>query len=296
VYKENPRPEPIAGLDSLPYPARDLVDIELYFQHHRSDKRGKSATVISSRGCPSQCTYCANICMGRKFRPRSPENFVGEIELLAREHGIRHFHIVDDCFTADPKRTAAICDLLVGKRLAITWDAFGRVNTLRDEALIVKMKRAGCLYLAMGIETGDQHINDLMKKGTTLAMAEECCLLLRRHGIPYINAFILGNEGETRETALATIAFAKKLKSATAIFNMLIPYPGTPLFEKYYKDYDAPGTDWRFWCSEGGDRPYEPRQTALTKKDILKLRSRAYLRFYCDPFQLLRTVAFGMKV
>ena len=296
VYKENPRPEPISDLDCLPYPARDLVDIELYFRQHRSEKRGKSATVISSRGCPSQCTYCANICMGRKFRPRSPGNFVGELERLYREHGIRHFHIVDDCLTADPRRVSEICDLIVGKGLRITWDAFGRVNTLRDEAVILKMKRAGCLYLGMGIETGNQRINDLMRKGTTLAMAEESCSLLRKHGIPYINAFIIGNEGDTRETVLDTIAFAKKLKSATAIFNMLIPYPGTPLFNKYYKDYDAPGTDWSLWCSEGRDRPYEPRQTALTKEEIFRLRARAYRQFYFDPFQLFRTVAFGMKV
>lgn len=294
-YLENPRPEPISDLDSLPSPARDLVDIDSYYRSHPI-RGGKSATVISSRGCPSRCTYCANICMGRKFRPRSPENFVGEIESLVREHGIRHFHIVDDCFTADAGRVAGICDLILGKKLNITWDAFGRVNTLRDEAVMLKMKRAGCLYLGLGIETGSQHINDLMKKGTTLAMAEECCSLLRKHGIPYINAFIIGNEGDTPETVKATVAFAKKLRSATAIFNMLIPYPGTPLFEKYYKDYDDPGTDWSHWCSEGADRPYEPRQTALTKEDIFRLRSRAYWRFYLDPFQLLRTVSFGMKV
>ena len=289
-YKETPRPEPISDLDSLPYPARELLNVSLYYWY------GKSAAILSSRGCPSQCTFCANICMGRKFRAHSPAYVVGEMAYLVKKYGIRHFRIVDDCFTADPRRVSEICDLLISKRLNVTWDALGRVSTLRDEAVIAKMKRAGCIYMALGIETGDQHINDLMKKGTTLAMAEECCSLLRKHGIPYINMFIIGNEGDTEETVAATIAFAKKLRSATALFGMMIPLPGTPLFAKYYKDYDRPDTDWSDWCAQGLDQPYEPRQTALSKKDLARLKSRAGWKFYLNPFQVLRTMAFGLML
>ncbi len=295
-YRETARSELIQDLDSLPTPARDLVDIHLYDKDTPSSVVRKSVMLISSRGCPSQCTFCANITMGRRFRAHSPEYVVNEMAGLVRDYDIKHFQIVDDCFTADPARAAEICDRIVAARLGVTWFAAARVNTIRDEKLVLKMKRAGCLYVGMGIETGSQHINDLMKKGTTLEMAEQSCALLRKHGIGYINSFIIGNEGDTEETVLATIAFAKKLKPSTAIFNMLIPYPGTPLFEKYYKDYDRPDTNWDYWCSDGLNRPYSPRQTTLTMKRIISLRRRAYRSFYGNPLQLLRTLAFGFRV
>lgn len=289
-YKETLRPEPISDLDRLPYPARDLLNMGLY--HWYKD----SAAILSSRGCPSQCTFCANICMGRKFRAHSPAYFVGEMEFLIKEYGIRHFRIVDDCFTADTGRVSGICDLMLSKRLNVTWDALGRVSTLRDEKVIAKMKRAGCVYMSLGIETGSQPINDLMKKGTTLAMAEECCSLLRKYGIPYVNTFIIGNEGDTEETVNATIAFAKKLRSAISLFGIMIPLPGTALFDKFYKDYDSPDTDWTDWCAQGEGQPYEPRQTALTKKDVIRLRSSANRRFYSNPFQILRTLVYALNL
>jgi len=289
-YKETIRPEPISDLDRLPYPARELLNVHLYHLYRNS------ASILSSRGCPSQCTFCANICMGRKFRAHSPEYFVGEMIYLIKKYGIRHFRIVDDCFTADPGRVSEICDLILSKRMNITWDALGRVSTLRDEAVIAKMKRAGCIYMSLGIETGSQHINNLMKKGTTLEMAEECCALLRKHRIPYVNTFIIGNEGDTEETVAATIAFAKKLRSAIAMFGIMMPLPGTALFTKYYKDYDSPDTDWTNWCAQGPDQPYEPRQTELTKKDVIRLRSAANRRFYSNPFQILRTVLYALSL
>lgn len=292
-YRENPRPELIADLDALPYPARDLVDINLYQLHPHFQRGRKSATILSSRGCPSQCTFCANLCLGRKFRAHSPERFVNEMKYMAGHYGIRHFHIVDDCFTANPRRVANICDLLLAERRDITWFAFGRVNTLRDESLLAKMKKSGCECVILGIETGDQWISDLMKKGTTLEMAEECCRLLRKKRITYINSFIIGNEGDTEETVKATIAFAMKLKSAIAGFNMMIPFPGTAIFQKYFKDYDTPATNWDNWCSIGPDLPYEPRQTDLSKSDILRLTAWAYRWYYCNFFQLLRILAFA---
>ena len=275
-YTENPRPELIKDLDALPYPARDLVDIRLYHSDRWFFGGRKSTTLISSRGCPGQCTFCANICMGRKFRPHSPGYVVGEMEHLVKEYGITHFKIYDDCFTADPKRVAEICDLIVGKKMGITWDVAGRVNTLQDETLISKMKRAGCTQVLLGIETGNQHILDLMKKGTTLAMAEECCRKLRKHGIMSGNSFIIGNEGDTEETVLETISFAKKIMSDVVMFVIMIPFPGTPLFDKYFKDYDRPDTDWANWCSQTLDRPYEPRQTKLSMEDLMRLQARAY--------------------
>lgn len=316
-YRETSRPEPIQDLDLLPYPARDLVKVDLYARHPiraawiwpgrgaaagRADKgflaaggERKSATILSSRGCPSQCTYCANICMGRKFRAHSPGHVVGEMEHLYGKYGIRHFQIADDCFTADTARVAAICDLIIKKGLDITWDAAGRVNTLLDGVLLRKMKKAGCLYVLLGIETGSQRINDLMKKGTTLEMAEKCCSLLRRHGIGFVNSFIVGHEGDTEKTVRATIAFARRLGSELVTFCMMVPYPGTALFNKYFRDRDLPGTNWNYWNTAGLRRPYEPRQTRLSNSRLLGLIATA-ADYYGGPRQRRRLRAFAAKL
>ena len=286
-YKETPRPELISNLDALPYPARDLVDINLYTRRYPFLGK-KRMVLLSSRGCPSQCTFCANICMGRKFRARSAADVVGEMEYLVEKYGIRHFQFADDCFTAAPERVSEICELIISKQLDVTWDIMGRVNTLLDEALILKMKRAGCVQIMMGIETGNQRILDLMKKGTTIAMIEECCSLLRKYSIATYNSYIIGGEGDTKETIMSTIAFSKKLKSEMAVFAILVPLPGTPLFDKYYKDYDTPDTNWSAWYSAMRAKPYEYRHTALSNKTIWWFMIWAHLRFYLDPFQFLR--------
>jgi len=289
-YKENPCPELIADLDTLPFPARDLLDLSLYYPSRWFFGGKKSTTLLTSRGCPGQCTFCANICMGRRFRPHSPGRVVEEIRSLLKTHGLRHFNIYDDCFTANARRVAEICDLITAEKLEISWDVMGRVNTLLDETLILKMKKAGFRQVVLGIETGSQRLLDLMRKGTTLAMAEECCAKLRRHGILYSNSFIIGNEGETEETILETIAFAKKLKSDLVTFVVMIPFPGTPLFDKYFKEYDSPDTDWTNWCSRFPDRPYAPRQTALSMEDLMRFRNIADSRFHSDPGNIWRNL------
>jgi len=290
-YRQNPLMELIADLDILPYPALDLVSGSALQRGAPADGPGGNAVIFSSRGCPAQCTFCANRIMGRRFRARSPLNVVGEMEFLQKKYGTKRFSFFDDCFTADTRRTAEICDLIIKKDMAITWTFNGRVNTLLDGSFIALLKRAGCAGVLMGIETSSQRLSDLMKKGTTPAQAEASCALLRKHGIPYICCFMLGNEGETLATALDTIAFAAKLKPVAATFTTTIPFPGTVLFEKYYKDFDKPDTDWTNWATEIGVRTYEPRHTALSGRALRCLRLWAFLRFYSNPFQIFRMLS-----
>ncbi len=292
-FKKNRRPPFIENIDVIPYPARDLVDINVYKLHPHFQHKSKSATILSSRGCPSKCTFCGNIVQARRFRPHSPEYFVGELEFLVKQYNIRHFHIVDDCFSYDLSRVEKICDLILSKQLDITWFAFGRVDTLQDERIIKKMKKAGCIYVLLGIETGNQEINNIMRKGTTLEMAKRCCELLSKNNIKYLNSFMIGNDGDTEQTVIETIEFARSLKSVITFFNILIPFPGTFIFKKYFSDYNNPATNWNNWCAVGDDIPYEPRQTVLSKSDILRLTSYAYKRYYFNPKQFLRIILFA---
>lgn len=294
-YKEIPRADFIQDLDSLPYPQRDFVNLGAYSRNRVMFGGVKCATVMSSRGCPGRCTFCANICTGRKLRLRSPENFVGELEFLAKSHGVKYFQIYDDCFTADQKHVEAVCDLILSRGLRIRWGAFGRVNTVQDERLLLKMKRAGCRHILLGIESGNQRILNLMRKGTTLAAAERSCALLRKCGISYANSFMLGCEGETLETARDTMAFAEKLGSEMFNFVILIPFPGTELFDKYYKDFDSPDTDWENWCSQEDKRPYPMRHTSLTMEQLISLQMEAGRRYMNSPVRFIRAMLFGLK-
>jgi radical SAM superfamily enzyme YgiQ (UPF0313 family) len=276
----NPKPDFISDLDSLPPPAIDLYKTKT--TGFGNDK------ILTSRGCPGQCNFCANICMGKKFRAHSPERVVEEIERLVNERGTFFLQLSDDCFTADNARVHRICDLIISRGLQVHWDAAGRVNTMQDEALIVKMKRAGLMRVVLGVETGSQQISDLMRKGTTLEMAEKCCALLRRHGIDIYTSFIFGNEGETLRTLWQTYAFSFKLKPTIASYTILIPFPGTPIFEKYYKDFDRPDTDWTNWCSLGPKRPYEHRQTALSHLTLWCWSALGMVCFLLYPPHILR--------
>lgn len=282
----NPRPEFIADLDSLPHPATDLFNSKT--TSFGNDK------LLTSRGCPGQCNFCANICMGKKFRAHSPERVVEEIERLVRERGTFFLQLSDDCFTVDSGRVHRICDLIISRGLKVYWDAAGRVNTMQDEALIVKMKQAGLVRVVLGVETGSQEINDLMRKGTTLEMAGKCCALLRRHGIGIYTSFIFGNDGETLETIWRTLAFSFKLKPTIASYTILIPFPGTPIFEKYYKDFDRPDTDWTNWCSLGPFRPYKHRQTSLSQLTLWLCSALGMLCFMLYPPHILRLVCASL--
>ncbi len=286
-YRENPRPELIADPDSLPFPAYDLL--------YGGTSGFGNEKVLSSRGCPGQCSFCANICMGKKFRARSPERVVDEVERLVKERGAFFLQFPDDCFTADAARVHRICDLILERGLKVSWDVAGRVNTLQDEALVLKMKRAGCIRILLGIETGSQKISDLMHKGTTLEGAERCCALLRKHDIDIYTSFILGSEGETLATVRQTIAFTRKLKPTIASYTILIPFPGTPVFEKYYKEFDDPATDWTGWCSLGPFRPYRHRQTELSQFTLWLCSLWAMASHLLYPPQVLRLFRASLR-
>ena len=230
--------------------------------------------------------------MKRKFRPHSPEYFIRELTELISIFGIEHFHIVDDCFTYDTVRLKEICNLIIDKDLKITWTCFGRVDTLQNIEIVKLMKKAGCVLVILGIETGNQRISDLMRKENS-KMAEIACYNLKVAKIDFFNSFIIGNEGETKDSINDTVQFSKKLDSVMAAFNIMVPFPGTTIFRRYYNDYDKPETDWNNWCSVGDDIAYDLRHTELSRSDILKLTSKAYNVFYFDPVQLFRILSYS---
>lgn len=224
-----PSPKYIENLDSLPFPARELVPIEKYSEVLESEEK-PATTLISSRGCPFHCIYCSKPIFGNIFRARSPENILEEIEFLKEEYKIKEIIFYDDIFTFDKERIKKLCQLFIEKKLNIRWKCETRVNFV-DEELLHLMKKAGCYLIGYGIESGSQRVLGILKKGITIEMVEKAVGMTKKAGIGVLGYFMIGIPGETEEELKETINFAKNLDIDFALFSIATPYPGTELYQ-----------------------------------------------------------------
>ena len=236
----------IADMDSLPYPARHLLPMELYNEAVKENPlRGEISKpwtiVTTSRGCPYNCVFCTTcIIWGRTWRARSPKNVVDELEYLVKTYGIKQVDFYDENMTQDKKRVADICDLVVERGLRLEWFTPNgiRADTL-DEELLRKMKRAGCKKIRVAPESGVQRIVDeVISKNLDLKTVEQAVVLCKKVGIKVGCFFVLGLIGETKADIEETIRFAYKLRSLGAdslIFSIAMPIYGTPLYEQAKK-------------------------------------------------------------
>jgi anaerobic magnesium-protoporphyrin IX monomethyl ester cyclase len=234
--------EPILDLDTVPFPARHLLDMDRYIKDHFQSfgiKIGgfgkiRSTNLLSSRGCPYNCTFCFKDMWGHKWRGRSPENIIREMESVHRDYRVNGFFFNDDTFVLDRDRVYNFCRQLQQKRLKIVWYCNGRVNLMTEE-LLLAMYDAGCRGIAYGIESGNQEILDSLKKKETLEQVRDVVTWTGKAGIHVTGYFMLGNLGETRETIRQTIDFARELNLDYHGFSLTTPIPGTELYDSAVK-------------------------------------------------------------
>jgi radical SAM superfamily enzyme YgiQ (UPF0313 family) len=214
----------IEDIDRLPLPDRTLFPISRYLAMR------VPASVLTSRGCPTGCSFCVGYRMtGRKGRFRNPLRVVDEIE-GARRLGFEEVCIDDDLFTRNRRHVTAICDEILNRGLKLKLYIFARVDTV-DEPLLRKLKEAGCAMICFGLESGNQKILDLANKRATVERARRAVELSKAAGIAPFGSFILGLPGETRETMEETVSFAQSLGIPHG-FHLLSPFPGTRVREK----------------------------------------------------------------
>lgn len=286
VFKENgihqtPKRELIKDLDSLPFPARDLFPLHIYFPpptKRMSDK--KAGNMITSRGCCYQCTYCmASFLWQRKVRFRSIKNVVDEIEECLNKYGIGEFNFHDELFTINKKRTIEFCDEVKRRKLDIAWVCMCRVDYLDAETLKA-MREAGCKKIMFGFESGSQMILDQMKKRVALEKAEEAVRLVKRAGIKTAGNFMFGNIGETEDTIKQSISLAKKLNTDTMAFFIASPYPGTEFYQiAKEKGYLRPGLEWKDFTLVSNNVP-PLNLPGLPAQKILAWQKKAYREYY----------------
>lgn len=286
--------ELIPDLDSLPYPARHLFNQQNYTYPDTLFKA--TFPIMTSRGCPANCTYCnARSIFGRKFRFRSAQNVVDEVEYLIEKFKAKEIHIWDDNFTVKKDRVFQIRDEIKRRNIKIK---FAFPNGLRvdsvNESILKALKDMGTYSVAFGVESGDQRILDRIKKNIRLEQVERAFKLAKKVKIETWAFFMLGLPGEDEESIKNTINFAKKIDPDVVKFHILKPFPGTEV----YNDFLEQGLILdRNFDNYGIHTPPVHRLPNLSAEDILEWQKQAYQKFYFRPSilleQMLRLKSFN---
>ena len=222
-------PRPLRkNLDDWPFPDRTLVDPKLYYNPH--SRRSPFTTALTSRGCVARCIFCTSPPFYHgKLRQRSPENVLAELKLL-RDQGYREVLFRDESFTENRKRLRAICSGMIDQGLNLTWICNSRVGVLDQEDFRL-LKRAGCFFIWVVVESGSQQVLDRLNKGITLEETRETFRLANSVGINIHAHLMFGNPGETKAEIMQSIAFLKEIEPAAVDIGITTPFPGTPLFD-----------------------------------------------------------------
>ncbi|MFQ5822035.1 MAG: B12-binding domain-containing radical SAM protein [Candidatus Heimdallarchaeota archaeon] len=220
----------IADLDVIPFPDYDDFDLDKYLG--LPEVRARAAAVTTSRGCPYRCIFCsASKFWNRKWRARSAENVVDEIEWLYTDHKVRAFMFFDDNFTVSKERAIQICRRILERGLHISWVACSHVNQV-DEELLGWMKEAGCYRIDYGVESGSPKVLRNIKKGQTTEQIEKAFRLTHKAGIKPRAYLMVGNPGEDEVTIEETVALMRKIKPLNARSGQILwVLPDTEIYE-----------------------------------------------------------------
>jgi anaerobic magnesium-protoporphyrin IX monomethyl ester cyclase len=279
----------IPDLNTIPFPARDLYDLELYRSAPTKKVSDENATpILTSRGCTYNCIHCpSRTIWGRSIRYRSPDNVIQEIEQCVNEFGLREFNFFDDTFTINKKRVIEICEKILQRKMDIVWICFARANAI-DDQLVNIMKKAGCRKISFGLESGDQHILDLMRKKINLADSRKAVQTVIKAGIPVHGSFMIGNVGETEKSIKESIKFAKSLNLDNATFFITTPFPGTDLYE-IAKDLGSitTTTSWESFAPLTNAPPILVQEN-LSKDQLIFWQKKAFREFYLRPAYIFK--------
>ncbi len=276
-------PAPPTDVESAPFPARHLIDNSIYYSFITQYRN--FTPLITSRGCPYRCIFCEQ--GSKTYRPRSPGNVVDEIELVCREFGVRELDFFDSSFTIQKDRVMGICDEMTRRGLNVVWAARSRVDCVNPEVLSA-MRRAGCVRIYYGIESGNPQILKVLRKATDLGQIERVIRQTRQHGIDAFGYFMIGNPGDTAATIRQTIRLSVKLDLDYAQFSKVTPMPGTELYEMLLAET---GRDWWRERIMGGPELHIPRPGChLSESQVQSWTRQAYLRFYFRPRYVFRAI------
>lgn len=290
---QTPERPKVQDLDFFPIPDRSLINMQNYRPTVSYYRRLPAYTMITTRGCPYRCTFCATAKTG--YRMHSVPRVIEEMRILVEDYGAKEVLIRDDTFTLNRKRTLELCDAIIaaGLHKKVQWDCITRAN-LVDVELLTKMKVAGCWGVHFGVEGGTQKLIDTIKKDSTLDIIRAAFKACKDVGIETRGYFMVGMPGSKPEDDLATIEFAKELDPDWAQFTIAMPYPGTELFE-HAQEFGTFHTDFDDWdkyltWSGFGDTDLVWTSHGRESKEVKEMQRLAFRKFYFRPQVVLKKI------
>lgn len=270
---------PIADLDELPFPDYeglqgfpDGYELPLFSSIHRP-----GATMVTSRGCPYQCSYCDRSVFRRSYRYHSAEYVYEHMKHLRKRFGVRHINIYDDLFTAHRGRIERLCGMLTEKPLGLRFNCAVRVGHT-DGDLLRRLREAGCLMVSLGIESADPAMLERHKSGVDLAAVRETAARIQAAGLRAKGLFMMGLPGETEASVQLTSDFILSLGLDDMNMSKFTPFPGAPLWPDIRRE-GAFDNDWRLMnCL---NFVFVPKGIA-SKARLDELYNRHVRRFYTD--------------
>jgi len=276
---------PVSDLEPFPVPARHLLPNDKYYSF--ISKQKPFTAMLTSRGCAFNCIFCDSQTV--EYRCYSADRVVDEIEECVKKYRVKEIDIFDALFSVDRKRVFEICDGILKRDLKVKWSFRTRVD-LVDKEMLQCLKKAGCIRICYGIESGDEEVLKNINKGTTVDRIKKTIALTKENGIQTLGYFMFGNIGETHESIKKTLGLMLGLEFDFVQISATFPPPNTILYAKYKEEF---GYDyWREYtldASKSAALPYVG--TSLSEKEIKDYIYKCYLKFYLRPNYILKFIA-----
>lgn len=292
-----PDAEHIEQLDDIPMAAPFIEKYLDIWDYVFPAATYPAVQIFTGRGCPAHCNYCVypQTMHGHKYRLRSPENVVEEFQYIADHFPkVREVVIEDDTFTANKQRVLQICKLLMQKNLhkRLKWLCNARVNI--DLETMKAMKRAGCHLIIPGFESYNEEILRNIKKGSNLKLIDAYVANAKKAGLMIHACYMVGNEGETRETMERTLAAALRFKTDTAQFFPLIPYPGTEAYA-WAKGNGYITGGYEDYLQEDGTLNCVLNRKDLSAQELVDFCAYARKKYYLRPWYIAHRLWRGLQ-
>lgn len=268
-------------IDNLPLPALELFSAKNYICPKVIARNNPVGPIEISRGCVFNCVFCNKKVHGRRFRIKTPKRVIEEL-LILKKLGYREFHVLDDQFTTEINKAKEVCEEIIRKEINMTWNLRTGIRVDRvDQEFLTLAKRAGCYQVGIGFESGNQACLDKARKEINLQQAIETASMIKKAGIEVIGFFMLGLPGETQGTMEETIKFAIKLNLDYAKATILVPFPGTEIYDEYEKKGLIITRDWSRYNFHNAHEIY--RHPALSWGCLNRYYKLFHQRFYLRP-------------
>jgi anaerobic magnesium-protoporphyrin IX monomethyl ester cyclase len=285
-------PPPV--LDELPIPSRWQLDMDTYASagEEIAGFSYRTLGIITSRGCPFKCTYCINSERETKLRFHGPERVIEELKYVVDRHHIESVAFYDELMATDAKRFKLICESMIQNNLHhLKWECQMHAKTFRPDVLEL-MKKAGCIQVTVGFESGSQKILNTINKGATIEENDAAARMAHEAGLRVRGCFIVGTPGETREDVRMTEKFIKKAKIDFASVHYMTPMPGTALYNQFSERIEAENIGWdKFTCGNPDTINCNDAMDVEEQKMLFeRLSARTALLNYTIPEMVKRSI------